>query len=73
MIPFPYTSVDDYEAVVKHPIGKEWNPESSHRSLTQPTVVTKRGAIIAPMDKETTLKKRTVTNASDSSEEDEAL
>uniref|UniRef100_A0A914X8X3 U3 small nucleolar RNA-associated protein 14 n=1 Tax=Plectus sambesii TaxID=2011161 RepID=A0A914X8X3_9BILA len=73
MIPFPYTSVDDYEAVVRHPIGKEWNPESSHRALTQPNVVTKRGGIIAPMDKEATFKKRTVASISDSSDEDGAL
>jgi len=72
MIPFPYTSVDDFEAVIRHPIGKEWNPDSSHRALTQANIVTKRGAIIAPMDKDATFKKRTVANVSDS-EDDEAL
>lgn len=40
-IPFPYTSVEDYEAVVRQPLGKEWNPQRIHMKLIQPPIITK--------------------------------
>ncbi|VDK52552.1 unnamed protein product [Cylicostephanus goldi] len=39
-LPFPYTSVTDFEAVVSQPIGKEWNPVSVTMDLCKPAVVT---------------------------------
>ncbi|EFO22486.1 Utp14 protein [Loa loa] len=50
-IPFPYTTVEDYEAVVRQPIGKEWNPQRIHMKLIQPHIITKAGRIIKPLDK----------------------
>ncbi|VDK28025.1 unnamed protein product [Gongylonema pulchrum] len=40
-VPFPYTTVEDYEAVVRQPLGKEWNPQRIHKKLIQPHIVTK--------------------------------
>ncbi|VDK85351.1 unnamed protein product [Onchocerca ochengi] len=50
-VPFPYTTVEDYEAVIRQPLGKEWNPQKIHRKLIQPQIVTKAGRIIKPLDK----------------------
>lgn len=55
-VPFPFTSVDDFESSIRHPLGREWNPETSHKVLVEPKVVTKIGTIIAPIDKELTFK-----------------
>lgn len=40
-VPFPYTTVEDYEAVVRQPIGKEWNPQRIHQKLIKPAVLTR--------------------------------
>ncbi|KAK6105173.1 Utp14 family protein [Brugia pahangi] len=50
-VPFPYTTVEDYEAVIRQPLGKEWNPQRIHMKLIQPQIVTKAGRIIKPLDK----------------------
>uniref|UniRef100_A0A915PJH5 UTP14C small subunit processome component n=1 Tax=Setaria digitata TaxID=48799 RepID=A0A915PJH5_9BILA len=50
-VPFPYTTVEDYEAVVRQPLGKEWNPQRIFRKLTQPQIITKAGRIIKPLDR----------------------
>ncbi|VDN03127.1 unnamed protein product [Thelazia callipaeda] len=50
-VPFPFTTVEDYEAVVRQPLGKEWNPQKIHRKLIRPQIVTKAGRIIKPLDK----------------------
>uniref|UniRef100_F1KV50 U3 small nucleolar RNA-associated protein 14 A n=1 Tax=Ascaris suum TaxID=6253 RepID=F1KV50_ASCSU len=55
-VPFPYTTVEDYEAVVRQPIGKEWNPQRIHQKLIKPAVLTRAGRIIRPLDKEVALK-----------------
>uniref|UniRef100_A0A914RID3 RRP15-like protein n=1 Tax=Parascaris equorum TaxID=6256 RepID=A0A914RID3_PAREQ len=34
-------SVKDYEAVVRQPIGKEWNPQRIHQKLIKPAVLTR--------------------------------
>uniref|UniRef100_A0A1I8ED54 Utp14 protein n=1 Tax=Wuchereria bancrofti TaxID=6293 RepID=A0A1I8ED54_WUCBA len=39
-VPFPYTTVEDYEIVVRQPLGKEWNPQRIHMKLIQPQIVT---------------------------------
>lgn len=49
-LPFPFTSVRDYEASIRTPIGKEFVPQTAHKVLTKPKVVTKLGKIIKPMD-----------------------
>ncbi|KAL3997743.1 Utp14 family protein [Acanthocheilonema viteae] len=50
-VPFPYTTVEDYEAVVRQPLGKEWNPQRVHMKLIQPQIIVKAGKIIKPLDK----------------------
>ncbi|CAJ0592777.1 unnamed protein product, partial [Cylicocyclus nassatus] len=54
-LPFPYTSVVDFEAVVSQPIGKEWNPVSVSMDLCKPAVVTQGGRSIQPIKKDEVL------------------
>jgi U3 small nucleolar RNA-associated protein 14 len=44
--------VKDFEASIRAPIGNTWIPETAHRKLTKPSVITKLGAIIKPMDED---------------------
>lgn len=48
-LPYPFTSVKDFEATIRAPIGKNWIPERAHKKLIAPPVVTKMGTIIEPM------------------------
>lgn len=50
-IPFPYVSVNQFEKSIRAPLGRTWNPETVHRQLIKPKVVTQLGHIITPMDK----------------------
>jgi U3 small nucleolar RNA-associated protein 14 len=47
--PFPYQSRDVYEKAMRHPIGKEWNPQETFKKMVEPKVKTKAGVIIAPI------------------------
>ncbi|CAI2319112.1 unnamed protein product [Caenorhabditis sp. 36 PRJEB53466] len=38
-LPFPYSRVQDYEAVLKQPLGLEWNMEKMRDELCKPAVV----------------------------------
>lgn len=49
-LPFPFTSVSDFEATVRAPIGNTFIPETAHRKLIKPAVIVKTGIIIEPMD-----------------------
>lgn len=49
-LPYPFTSVKDFEASIRAPIGKNWVTEKGFKKLTAPPVITKMGAIIEPMD-----------------------
>lgn len=51
-VPFPFKSVQDFEASMRVPIGKDFIPETAHRKLTLPSVVTKAGTVIEPMSEE---------------------
>ena len=57
-IPFPFTSVNQFEASVRAPVGKTWNPETAYRKLIEPKVITKMGTVIEPMDKAQVFKKQ---------------
>lgn len=59
-LPFPFTSVADYEASIRAPIGRDFVPVMAHQLLTKPAVTTKLGAIIAPMGKEALVKRAAV-------------
>lgn len=51
-VPFPFKSVQDFEASMRLPIGRDFIPETAHRKLTLPSIVTKAGAIIEPMSED---------------------
>lgn len=57
-IPFPFNSVRDYEASIRAPLGNTFIPGKAHKKLIRPSVITKVGAIIEPMDEEELLVKK---------------
>lgn len=50
-LPYPFTSVAQYEASFKNPVGGEWNSRAGFQRQTIPRVVKKPGAIIEPIRK----------------------
>lgn len=57
-VPFPFTTVKDYEASIRAPLGNTFIPENAHKKLIKPSVITKVGTIIDPMDEDELLEKR---------------
>lgn len=55
-VPFPFKSVQEYEASIRAPIGRSFVPESAFKALTRPAVITKKGKMIHAMDEEQLLK-----------------
>ena len=55
-LPFPYKNIHQFEATVRQPIGKTWNPETAYRKMIQPKISTARGTIIDPISKAETFK-----------------
>lgn len=55
-LPFPFTSVKDYEASIRAPIGSDFVPVTAHKLLTKPAVTTKLGTIIEPINESNLLK-----------------
>ncbi|KAM7358233.1 U3 small nucleolar RNA-associated protein 14 homolog A [Cochliomyia hominivorax] len=55
-IPFPFTSLKDYEASIRAPLGRNFVTETAFRLLTRPSVITQKGKIIEPMDESELLK-----------------
>jgi len=51
-VPFPFTSVSDYEASIRAPVGATFIPRTAHLKMVKPRVMTKAGAVIEPMDRE---------------------
>ncbi|CAD5206533.1 unnamed protein product [Bursaphelenchus okinawaensis] len=51
-VPFPFTAVKDFEAVIRQPLGRDWNTSLSHKNLVKKAVVTKAGRIINPLHKD---------------------
>lgn len=49
-VPYPFESVEQYEAYLKMPMGQQWTTESTHQKLVKPRVIVKPGAIINPLD-----------------------
>ncbi|CAB3408819.1 unnamed protein product [Caenorhabditis bovis] len=50
-LPFPYTRVEDYQAVLQQPLGLEWNMEKMRDELCKPAVVVEAGRAIRPINK----------------------
>ncbi|KAL0820420.1 hypothetical protein ABMA28_006296 [Loxostege sticticalis] len=57
-IPFPFTSIKEYEASIRAPLGNTFIPETAHKKLIKPSVITKAGTIIDPMDEDELLVKK---------------
>lgn len=55
-LPFPFTSVKNFEASIRAPIGKDFIPATAHQLLTRPAICTKMGTIIEPMNEELLVK-----------------
>lgn len=51
-VPFPFESVKDYEASIRAPLGNTFIPAKAHKKLIRPSIITKAGTIIEPMDEE---------------------
>jgi len=69
-VPYPFTSVEEFEASMRHPIGREWNPPSAHAAFCQPAVVTKMGSVIKPMNKNLVFKKKKSKGIGDETDSD---
>jgi U3 small nucleolar RNA-associated protein 14 len=59
-IPFPYTSVADFEASLRLPMGDTFIPRTSHKKMIQPKEKIPLGSLIEPMDRETLVKRKLV-------------
>uniref|UniRef100_A0A182N6D0 U3 small nucleolar RNA-associated protein 14 homolog A n=1 Tax=Anopheles dirus TaxID=7168 RepID=A0A182N6D0_9DIPT len=55
-LPFPFVTVKDYEASLRAPLGRTFIPQTAHATMVEPRIVTKQGAVIAPMKKEMLLR-----------------
>ncbi|XP_011169159.1 U3 small nucleolar RNA-associated protein 14 homolog A [Solenopsis invicta] len=59
-LPHPFTRVKDFEAIIRAPVSRTFVPMNAHVRLIQPTVKTKLGQIINPMDENELLKKQPI-------------
>lgn len=57
-IPYPFTNIQDFEASIRAPVGRNWVPQIAHRKLIAPPVVTKLGTVIGPMDEDQLVKQK---------------
>lgn len=51
-VPFPFSAVKDFEAVIRQPIGRDWNTNLAHRQLIKKSVVAQSGRVIRPIARE---------------------
>lgn len=59
-LPYPFTRVKDYEANIRAPISRTFVPMNAHLRIIHPTVNTKLGQVIEPMDEDVLVKKPTL-------------
>ena len=49
-VPYGYgNSAQVYDAVMRQPLGRDWNSDASFRNFTRPAVLTKKGVAIQPL------------------------
>uniref|UniRef100_A0A671RJW0 U3 small nucleolar RNA-associated protein 14 homolog A-like n=1 Tax=Sinocyclocheilus anshuiensis TaxID=1608454 RepID=A0A671RJW0_9TELE len=60
-LPFPFQNTAQFESCIRTPIGQTWNTQGVVKKMTKPKVITKLGAIIAPMVKEDFINKTTTS------------
>jgi len=51
-VPFPFTSVSDYEASIRAPVGATFVPRTAHLKMIKPRIKTRAGEVIEPMSRE---------------------
>ena len=49
-VPFPFQTREQYERSLQQPLGPDWNAQTSFQAAIKPRVITKRGAVIDPID-----------------------
>lgn len=59
-LPYPFSSVQDFEASIRAPLGRTFIPENAHIRLVQPMVNTRLGQVIEPMTEDVLVKKQPV-------------
>lgn len=59
-LPFPFSTVKDFEASIRAPIGRNFIPENDHKKLIEPSVQTAMGKIIEPMDENVLIDKKKI-------------
>ena len=57
-VPYPFTSVEQYEKAMRGAIGSEWQTANSTKELTRPEVYLQSGAIIKPISSKAKAKPR---------------
>ncbi|KAG8960552.1 hypothetical protein FRC03_006414 [Tulasnella sp. 419] len=50
-LPYPFTSIAQYERSLEVPLGPEWNTRTGFQKATLPRVVKKMGTVITPVEK----------------------
>lgn len=50
-VPFPFENKEQYERSLRMPIGQEWNTRSTFQKNTMPSVITKSGTVIKPLNR----------------------
>ena len=48
--PQPFANAEQYEAQLKHPLGNDWNTSGAHTRMIKPKIVTRVGAVVAPLE-----------------------
>ncbi|KAL6260316.1 hypothetical protein P5V15_007847 [Pogonomyrmex californicus] len=59
-LPYPFTKVKDFEASIRAPVSKNFVPMNAHLRLIRPTVSTKLGQVIEPMDENELVKNQPI-------------
>lgn len=60
-LPYPFTSIHDFEAAIRAPVGRNWVPQIAHCKLIAPPVVTKLGTVIEPMNEDQLIQQKKIT------------
>ena len=50
-VPFPYRTQEEYERSLRMPLGKDFIPSQDSAVMTKPTVNTKMGHVITPLER----------------------
>jgi U3 small nucleolar RNA-associated protein 14 len=48
-VPHPYTSMEEYQAALRIPLGREWNTAQGFKELNKPKMIVNTGQVIQPM------------------------